>query len=87
MKLGRFADQDPVAESEATARLEEERLATEAIAVGSRCEITGAGGMPKRGVVMFTGEKRITGTFCWVLFSLFSLPRDPKQKFNPRKSI
>ncbi len=59
MKLGRFADQDPVAESEATARVEEERLATEAIAVGSRCEITGAGGMPKRGVVMFTGEKRI----------------------------
>lgn len=56
MKLGRFADKDPTAEAEAAAKLEEERVATEAIVIGTRCEVTGGGGMAKRGVVMFTGE-------------------------------
>ena len=58
MKLGRFADKDPAKEAEEAAKQEEEHLQAEAITVGSRCEVTISGGMPKRGVVMFVGESR-----------------------------
>ncbi len=56
MKLGRFADKDPAAEAEAAAQLEEERLLAESIVVASRCEVSVAGGMARRGTVMYTGE-------------------------------
>jgi len=55
-KLGRFADKDPAKEAEAAARKEEERTLAEAITMGSRCEVTTAGGMTMRGQVMFVGQ-------------------------------
>ena len=36
--------------------LEEERLATESITVGSRCEVTVPNAPPRRGLVMFVGN-------------------------------
>ena len=57
MKLGRFADKDPVAEAEAAAKEQQEKEETEAILIGARCEVTLAGSsMAKRGTVMFAGR-------------------------------
>lgn len=38
------------------AGVEEERLAAESIAVGSRCEVTLPNAPPRRGLVMFVGK-------------------------------
>lgn len=57
MKLGRFADKDPVAETEAAAKEQQEKAETEAVPIGARCEVTLAGSsMAKRGTVMFAGR-------------------------------
>ena len=51
MKLGQFADRS-AASKEAEER---EKEMAEAIAVGSRCEVTVGQTSPKRGIVMFVG--------------------------------
>ena len=56
MKLGQFAEKDPAAEDKAKAREEAEKREAEAIAVGSRCEVTLPEATAKRGTVMFVGE-------------------------------
>ena len=55
MKLGRFSDQGAESVAEREAQEEQERVEAEAIAVGSRCEVTLPGTTPKRGLVMFVG--------------------------------
>ena len=57
MKLGQFAERDPTAIAEAAARDEAEKMAAEAVPVGSRCEVALPGTVPKRGTVMFVGKQ------------------------------
>ena len=52
MKLGRFAEKDPQAQSEAD---EKEKAEADAIPVGSRCEISLPKAVPRRGTVMYVG--------------------------------
>ena len=55
MNLGQFAHQSTSSEAAEEAEGKEKELAN-AIAVGSRCEVTIAKTAPKRGTVMFVGE-------------------------------
>lgn len=55
MKVGRFSEKDPKVE---TALDDDERAFAEAVSLGSRCEVTIPGALPKRGTVMFIGEPK-----------------------------
>ena len=53
MKMGRFAEGNPQAETEEGEK--QEKIKADAIPVGSRCEVTLPGTTPKRGTIMFVG--------------------------------
>jgi len=55
LKQKRFA-QGVADQDDDASKLDEERLAAEAITVGSRCEVTLPGVPPRRGLVMFVGK-------------------------------
>lgn len=66
MKLGRFANKDPEALAQAAAQEESEKLLSESISIGARCQVT-FGAQPKRGVVMFVGmciNLKVTCVYC-----------------------
>ena len=56
MKLGQFADHSAAASETPEEAERREKEVADAIAVGSRCEVTVAQMAPKRGIVMFVGE-------------------------------
>ncbi|KAM4642614.1 tubulin-folding cofactor B [Discoglossus pictus] len=56
-KLGKFNEEEALEKAaEQKRKLEEERVASEAITVGARCEVRSTGQPTKRGMVMYVGQ-------------------------------